>query len=73
MYSVFIGTTIGFSPITYREKEEVGFVTWRIATSSPVSSNTVLRIDEVIGGTVIRMYYYCNNPNFNIHCFIQVV
>ena len=66
-------TTIGFSPITYREKEEVGFVTWRIVASSPVPSDTVLRIDEMIGGTATSMYYYCNKPNFNIHCFIQVV
>ena len=56
-------TTIGFSPITYQEREEVGFVTWRIVASNPVPSNTVLRIDEVIGGTAKSIYYSCNNHN----------
>ena len=56
-------TAIGFSPITYQEREEVGFVTWRIVASSPVPSNTVLRIDDVIGGMAASMYYYCNKPN----------
>ena len=63
-------TTIGFSPITYQEREEVGFVTWRIVTSNPVPSDTVLRIDEVIGGTATSMYYYCNKHNLILNSII---
>ena len=50
-------TTIGFSPITYPDKEEVGFVTWRIVAGSPVPNDTVLQINEVIGGMATSMYY----------------
>ena len=68
--SLFIVTTIGFSPITYREREEVGFVTLRIVASNPLPIDTVLQIDEVIGGTATSMYYYCDKYNLILNSII---